>query len=474
MYNFFIKVQVAHDKKNGGHTMKRLLGLSVILTMVLCIGLTPVALAEEPKAKLSVMYWDNTNLGTKDDAYQWIMDTYEKWDKKDSVEIEMLPQMGTSNDMFTKACLMMQSKEKTPDIYLDDSFQAVSDAAAGYLLDLTPYVNAWPTWTDGSYYEASKSMVIEGQGKIYGIPIETDARGIWMNMDILEMAGLGRDWEPENWQSLLDGLKKIKERCPDVIPIWFKAVGNSEGTTVNNFLQFLLGTDSGLYDWNSGKWNLYSQGMLDTFEFYSAIVENGLTGPLAEICATSSDANGYEYMRNGKCAMQVGGSFVAGAQFAPGTSFEWDGYENILKFVAVPTQYGQGLGHVTVSGGYSLTVPALSDETELAAEFIMEMMDNLDGLCYRVVSNGSLACRNISGANNYATYVEQPFIELATSFLEWTQYRPQVGSYSLVSGYLSTALEAVVCGEEPKVAMETLYNDVMNSLGVDSVMRTLD
>lgn len=129
---------------------------------------------------------------------------------------------------------------------------------------------------------------------------------------------------------------------------------------------------------------------------------------------------------------------------------------------------------MTVSGGYSLTVPALSDETELAAEFIMEMMDNLDGLCYRVVSNGSLACRNISGANNYATYVEQPFIELATSFLEWTQYRPQVGSYSLVSGYLSTALEAVVCGEEPKVAMETLYNDVMNSLGVDSVMRTLD
>lgn len=36
----------------------------------------------------------------------------------------------------------------------------------------------------------------------------------------MEEAGLGRDWQPESWQDILDACAAIKEKCgDDVVPI---------------------------------------------------------------------------------------------------------------------------------------------------------------------------------------------------------------------------------------------------------------
>lgn len=449
--------------------MKRILGF--LLCLVMLTSLFSAALAETPKTKLTIMYWDSTDEKENDDAYRWIMHAYEGWDKKDSVELELLAQTGSSNDMFTKANLMMQSEDTAPDIYFNDSFQAVSDAAAGYLTDLTDALAAWPTWNDGSFYEASKSMAVAEDGGIYGIPFETDARGLWVNTKLLADAGLGADWAPANWDELLDGLRQIKANLPDVTPIWYKPIANSEGTTVNNLLLFLMGTEDGMYDWEAKKWNASSQGLLDTLSFYDATVKEGLTGTLSELVSSSTESYAYQYLRDGKLAMFVGGSWVANSQFVPGGAFEWEGYQDILKFIPVPTQKGDGF--ITVSGGYALTVPSKSDAKELATEFITVLMDDVEGLCLRNVTNGSLACRDISAAPNYADYTARPFVELATGFLEWTKYRPQIGTYSTVSSYLSTALEAVVIGTAPQDAMNDFARDVTNALGEELTQKLI-
>lgn len=445
--------------------------LSGLLCLVMLLGLATAAFAQEDKTTLTIMYWDSTDDKENDDAYQWIMHAYEGWEKKDQVTLELLAQTGSSNDMFTKANLMMQSEDTAPDIYFDDSFQAVSDAAAGYLMDLTQGLADWDTWTDGSFYEASKSMVIGENGGIYGIPFETDARGLWVNTQVLTDAGLGADWAPANWDELLDGLRQIKEKLPDVYPIWYKPIANSEGTTVNNLLLFLMGTPDGLYDWESGKWNVTSQGLLDTLTFYETTIKEGLTGPLSELVNNQTESYAYQYLREGKLGVFVGGSWVAGSQFVEGAAFEWEGYEDSLKFIPMPTQNGDNGDFVTVSGGYALTIPEKSDAKELALEFLLVMMDDVEGLCQRNIRNGSLACRDITGAPNYEEYASLPYIELATSFLEWTKYRPQIGTYSTVSSYLSTALEAVVTGTAPVDAMNEFANNVENAIGQEYAQR---
>ena len=101
------------------------------------------------------------------------------------------------------------------------------------------------------------------------------------------------------------------------------------------------------------------------------------------------------------------------------------------------------------------------------------MMDDVEGLCQRNIRNGSLACRDITSAPNYEEYASLPYIELATSFLEWTKYRPQVGTYSTVSSYLSTALEAVVTGTTPMDAMNEFANNVVNAIGQEQTQRLI-
>lgn len=448
--------------------------LSVFLCLTLLVSMVPLAFAQEEKTTLSIMYWDATDEKENDDFYWWVMHTYENWEKKDQVALEMLPQTGSSNDMFTKANLMMQSEETSPDIYMDDSFQAVADSAAGYLMDLSDVLAGWNSWNNGSFYEAAKSMVIGEDGGVYGIPFETDARGLWVNTQVLADAGLGAEWAPKSWEELLTGLRQIKAQLPDVIPIWYKPIANSEGTTVNNLLLFLMGTPDGLYDWEAGKWNVKSQGLLDTFTFYETTVKEGLTGTLSELVSSSTESYAYQYLRDGKLGMFVGGSWVAGSQFVKGASFEWEGYENVLKFIPVPTQFGQDGGYVTVSGGYALTIPEKSDAKELAAEFLMAMMDDVEGLCHRTIRNGSLACRAINEAPNYNEYTSRPYVELATSFLEWTKYRPQIGAYSTVSSCLSTALEMVVTGTSPKDAMNDLARDVANAIGEENTQSLIE
>lgn len=448
--------------------------LCFMLATMFIMSLADMAAAEAPKPKLTIIYRDANDLRENDSGYKWIMSVYEKWDKKDEVELELLPQVGSGDNMFTKADLMMQSAATCPDLYIGDSFQAVSDGAAGYLLDLKPYLENWDTWNNGSFYEASKEMVIDDKGAIYGVPCETDARGMWMNKQILAEADLGEDWEPKNWEDLLNGLRQIKERCPDVYPLWYKAVANSEGTTVNNMLLFLMGTQDSLYDWQNSKWNISSQGLWDTLTFYETTAREGLTGPVSEMVNSSADSFGNQYLREGKLAIIIGGSWVANAQFADGAAFEWEGYADILKFVRVPQQFNTGDDFVTVSGGYALLIPALTDIPDLAFDFLTAMMDDVEALTLRNIQNGNLACRNISDAPSYAEYTARPFVQEATEFLEWTKYRPQISTYPTVSAGLSTALEAVITGTDAREAMEDFAYDMVNALDGDNVQFLLN
>ena len=75
---------------------------------------------------------------------------------------------------------------------------------------------------------------------------------------------------------------------------------------------------------------------------------------------------------------------------------------------------------MTVSGGYALLIPALTDIPDLAFDFLTAMMDDVEALTLRNIQNGNLACRNISDAPSYAEYTARPFVQEATEFLEWT------------------------------------------------------
>src|SRR5699024_4592447 len=178
-------------------------------------------------------------------------------------------------DYPNKKVLMMKSEETAPDIVMEDSFQIKADSAAGYLEPLTEEVNNWDDWKQ--FYDPVKEGVTGADEEVYGVPISTDVRGLWYNKKVFEEAGLDVPWKPESWEDVLSAAGAIKDQVE--VPMWMnsgKAMG--EGTTMQTFLPLLYGTGSKLYDEESEKWLVKSEGFQDALQFVEKIYANDL-GP---------------------------------------------------------------------------------------------------------------------------------------------------------------------------------------------------
>lgn len=427
--------------------------------------------ASGEKETLKLTYFDGSGEEQVENGwiYKWAMDTYEKWDKKEEVDLELVPYIGTESDYFTKMALELSDESTAPDIFYEDSFRVTVDAAANYLAPLDEYLTGWDTWTNGSMIEACKEAATGIDGQVYGVPLATDSRGIWANKTILEQAGLPSDWKPATWEELLEGCRAIKENCEGVIPFWYTCEETSEGTSMNTFEMVLYGTEDHLFDAESGKWNIRSNDMLESLEFFATTVNEGLTGNISEVTNTPNSLNyAGQYLRDGKLAMVLTSTAVPNAFYSEGASFEWEGWEDILTLIPMPTQNGDLGGSVTMSGGYVWSVASLCEEKELAFEFVSAMMDNKEQVVEYMLKCGQLPTVDVSEASNYAELSERPFSAEAIELLENAQYRPHNEKYSEVSTYLSQMANAVVCGTNPADALETYSQAVISIVGEEN------
>ena len=211
---------------------------------------TAASVSADDTTTLTITYRDPDDNGEENYMYKWIMQAYENWDMKDSVTIETQAIVASDSDYVTKVQTEMQDVSTSPDLFFEDTFQLNTDVAAGYVADITDYVADWDEWTNGSFIESLKEGTKGTDGNTYAVPTSTDVRGLWYNKDVMEQAGLGRDWQPETWQDVLDACQAIKDNCEsDVVPIWFACSNTeAEATSMNTFEMLLSGTEDWLVD----------------------------------------------------------------------------------------------------------------------------------------------------------------------------------------------------------------------------------
>lgn len=107
----------------------------------------------------------------------WLKESYEAWDGKDQVELNLAPITGSESDYYTKVALQLADANTCPDIVFEDTFQLPSDVSAGYLTNLDSYVADYEAWNDGTYYDSLKAGSTAADGSVYGIPFCTDTFG---------------------------------------------------------------------------------------------------------------------------------------------------------------------------------------------------------------------------------------------------------------------------------------------------------
>ncbi|WP_127497547.1 ABC transporter substrate-binding protein [Paenibacillus glycanilyticus] len=418
------------------------------------------------KKVITITYRDD-GIGEQGVMYKWIQQLAENFPDK-SIEIKATPIQASEGDYFAKIALALKSKDTAPDIVTEDTFILNSDASAGYLTPLDDKVSAWEDWTNGSFIEALKKGVTASDGKVYGVPYNTDSRGLWYNKELFKKAGLPEEWAPKNWDEVLDAARTIKSKLPDVVPIWMnmgKATG--EATSMQTYEMLLYGTGERLYDNDTGKWITKSQGINDALTFIQTINKEKLGPPLSKVLnGQAGNTSTREYLPQGKLAISLDGSWITG-NYLEGGAAPWPEYKDVLGFAPMPTSKGQAPGSITLAGGWALSIPANAQHKDEAWEVIKFAL-NKENSKKLVIASGNITVRADVGSD--PEYTQMPFNQIATDYLKNAEFRPAQDKYPEVSTQIQTMVESVASGTSAKDAANKYAQDVTRIVGADKTV----
>lgn len=379
------------------------------------------------------------------------------------VKIELVPISSSEGDYATLLALQLSSDRTAPNIFMEDTYMTATDAATGYLACLDDYLADWDDYDN--YMDGTKEAVKGTDGKSYGIPISTDSRGIFYNMEVLNKAGVETPWQPKTWDDVLDTARKIKESGQDAAPLYL-IVGssNGEGVSMQTFEMLLYGTGDQMYENN--KWLVGSQSLTDTFKFIDTVyVEEDLGVDLDVALATDALSQVQQGMANGTVGMMLTVCTSAGAWASTGT-YPVDDVESKIGFAAMPTQNGGDPATVTMSGGWSWAISEYCENKDLAFKFLA-FCGNQENATYRSLYDGRMSPRLDS--TDIEEYAGRAYIDETTAYMENAYVRPKSESYAMVSTQIQTIVEELASGSlTPEQAAEEYKSRVVNIVGEEN------
>lgn len=384
-------------------------------------------------------------------------------------KVKLVPIKAPDSEYYTKLQQMLRSPKTAPDLVYEDTFLINSDITSGYLKPLDPYLKKWKDW--GQFIDTAKSAAKGEDGKTYGVPDGTDTRGLWFSKDIFKKAGLPEDWQPKNWDEILDAARTVKKKVPGVIPLnVYTGKPGGEQSAMQGFEMLLYGTgEDPLYDPGSKKWVAGSKGFKDSLEFVETVYKEKLGPDVSDALDPNiaTRARG-ELMPEGKLAINLDGSWLP-QDWLPGSGHEWPDWSKELGLAHMPTQHGQAPGKVSLSGGWTWAVPAKSANPDLAFEFIRTMQTKANAQKWYVANSGIAVREDVAADPEYVK--AQPGIKFFTDLVEFTHYRPAYPAYPKVSTAIQEAMEGVTTGDVSVAEAAKGYDEELESVTDGAVVR---
>ncbi|CUW31165.1 Lactose-binding protein precursor [Streptomyces reticuli] len=383
-----------------------------------------------------------------------VMDTYLAGIKKQfehehpGKKVEFVPIKAPDAEYYTKLQQMLRSPRTAPDLVYEDTFLINSDITSGYLKPLDPYLAKWPDWKQ--FIGTAKAAARGQDGKTYGVPDGTDTRGLWFDKRVFRKAGLPLDWQPKTWDDVLAAARTIKRKVPGVIPLnVYTGKPAGERATMQGFQMLLYGTGDGtrdpLYDSGTKKWITGSRGFKDALTFVETVYREKLGPDVADALDPNfnTTVNG-ELLPKGRLGIALDGSWLPQA-WLPGSGHEWPDWSEQLGLAYMPTQHGQAPGKVSMSGGWTWSVPAKAGNPDLAFAFVRTLQTKDNARKWYIANSGIAVRKDVAADPAYSR--AQPGIKFFTDLVASTHYRPAFPAYPKVSTAVQEAMEAVTTGD---------------------------
>jgi len=286
---------------------------------------------------------------------KWIKQVISSYEKANpDIKVNLMVIGGDEANYYTKIALMLKSSAEL-DVLFEDSLMMKSNVDAGELAPID--VKNWKEWNE-FYPSLKKSVTING--KVYGIPLSTDTRGLYYNVNIFKKAGIKTPWQPKNWNDILAAARQIKKKVPGIFPFALSSAATGEAASMQTAEMLLYGTGDTLY--KDGKWIITSKGLLNTFKFISTVYKEHL-GVRMGIALNPQYGNilATTLAPQQKVGIILDGCFLDGlwVNRFPETSKNY-------KFIPMPTEFGQAPGHISMSGGWDLSISSRSTKKTAA------------------------------------------------------------------------------------------------------------
>ncbi|MEV6172965.1 extracellular solute-binding protein [Streptomyces sp. NPDC051954] len=386
-------------------------------------------------------------------------------------KVELVPIKAPDSEYYTKVQQMLRSPKTAPDLVYEDTFLINSDITSGYLKPLDDYLAKWPDWNQ--FIDTAKAAAKGEDGKTYGVPDGTDTRGLWFDKAIFAKAGLPADWQPKTWDDVLEAARTIKEKVPGVTPLNVytgKPVG--EGATMQGFQMLLYGTNDGktdpLYDHASKKWIAGGQGFKDSLQFVETVYKEKLGPDVSDALDPNfgTRVRG-ELLPEGKLGINLDGSWLP-QDWLAGSGHEWPEWSEKLGLAAMPTQNGQAPGKVSMSGGWTWSIPDKAGNPDLAFKFIETMQTKANAQKWYIANSGIAVRKDVAADPAYIQ--AQPGIKFFTDLVSSTHYRPAYPAYPKVSTAIQEAMEGVTTGDMSVAEAASGYDEALKAATDDQVV----
>ncbi|MFI6319547.1 extracellular solute-binding protein [Nonomuraea sp. NPDC050556] len=388
------------------------------------------------------------NAAAADHITKWVIPEFEKTHK--NVKVKFVPSGVDDEQYKTKLSLDLKSG-KGADVIDIDSIWAGEFAEAGYvkpLDEIAPDSAKWDGWAQ--IPEAVQGMATFN-GKKYALPIGTDGRVLYFNKTLFEKAGLPADWQPKNWQEILDAATKLKGSGVPT-PIQINAgTAMGEATTMQGVLPLLAGAGGEVF--KDGKWAGATQPLKDALGLYQKIYSQKLGDPLLQQEAKGRDKSFAEFAAGKIGILLEGDYFWRGVVDPVAGVAKMADRDKVVGYAQIPAiDAGKGLrgqDFVSMSGGALRTVNPNSKHPKEAFELAAF---TLSPAALKQETQGHVRITARTDVNKEILAGDPLLMFISEKVLPTTAYRPPVAVYPQVSAALQEATADVVSGKAPDQA----------------------
>ena len=201
--------------------MGRFFKIGLLCLILFSVIFTGCAKKESNSKQIVIWHW----MTDRDDAFQKLAKKYEE---KTGVKVKF--ELYAPSDVYTKKVRAAAQTNTLPDIFgiLGESQDIARFVKSGYVVDMTPYLDAENGKWRNIFYEKAIATNEFKEGNafgikpgIYGIPIDVTNIQFLYNKKIFKQAGLDPDSPPKTWDEFIKAGEKIKALGKPVIVCGF-------------------------------------------------------------------------------------------------------------------------------------------------------------------------------------------------------------------------------------------------------------